>query len=216
MNKIFEKLKKIKPEGKRRLGSYLALMTGFLIAGIIIVTMAYVFNHIKSLAIEYNTRLNTFNYSLSSLLRESFDNAYKSNDVEKISGIIQSLKDRDMITYIYAVDTKTDKVFFSSSPQIMNKSYQEAKKDLFLKYQNQDTTETSSSTRDYTLYMGMPVQKIVSTYLNSLLENIKIFLAFFLLIGIFASAVMSRIILTPLTELTKGVKEFAKGSLILD
>lgn len=213
MSKIIEKLKNLKHKSnKKRLGTYLAFMTGILIAGIIIIIMSYVLNHIKYLAIEYNTKLSTFNYSLSSLLRESFDDAFKANDTGKISEIIQSLKGRDMVAYIYAVDTKTDKVFFSSSPQIIGKSAQEAKRDLFLKYQNREITETSSSTRDYTLYMGMPVQRIASTYLNSLLENVKIFLTLFLLIGIFASAIISQIILNPLNELTKGVKEFANGN----
>ena len=191
MSKIIEKLKNLKHKSnKKRLGTYLAFMTGILIAGIIIIIMSYVLNHIKYLAIEYNTKLSTFNYSLSSLLRESFDDAFKANDTGKISEIIQSLKGRDMVAYIYAVDTKTDKVFFSSSPQIIGKSAQEAKRDLFLKYQNREITETSSSTRDYTLYMGMPVQRIASTYLNSLLENVKIFLTLFLLIGIFVSAII--------------------------
>ncbi len=213
MSKIIEKLKNLKHKSnKKRLGTYLAFMTGILIAGIIIIIMSYVLNHIKYLAIEYNTKLSTFNYSLSSLLRESFDDAFKANDTGKISEIIQSLKGRDMVAYIYAVDTKTDKVFFSSSPQIIGKSAQEAKRDLFLKYQNREITETSSSTRDYTLYMGMPVQRIASTYLNSLLENVKIFLTLFLLIGIFASAIISQIILNPLNQLTKGVKEFANGN----
>ena len=213
VNKILNKLKGvIKSDGKRRLGTYLALLTGFLIAGIIIITMSYVFNHIKYLAIEYDTKLKAFNYSLSSLLRESFDDAYKTNDVKKIYEIAKILKERGMVSYIYAIDTKTDKVFFTSYPEIIDKSPQNAKRDIFLKYQNQDITETSSSTKDYTLFIGVPVQKIATTYLNSLLENIKIFLALFLLIGIFASAVLSQIILNPLTQLTKGVKEFAKGN----
>ncbi len=212
MNKILNKLKNINSNKKKRLGAYLALMTGLLITGIIIITMGYVFNHIKYLAIEYDTRIRTFNYSLSSLLRETFENAYESNDTEKISEITNSLKSRDMLSYIYAVDTKTNMVFFSSIPEIINKDYQSAKKDLFLKYQNKDITETSSSTKDYTLYIGMPVKRIATTYLTSLLENIKIFIAFFLFVGILASAIMSQVILNPLTELTKGVKEFANGN----
>ncbi len=212
INNFLGRFKKFKSDGKKRLGAYLAFMTGILIAGIIIITMSYVFNHIKYLVMEYDTKLNTFNYSISSLLRESFEDAYKTNQTEKISEIINSLKSRGMVTYIYAIDTKTDKVFFSSYPEIKGKNSQDAKKYLFLKYQNRDIAETSSSTKDYTLYMGTPVQKIASTYLNSLLENIKIFLALFLLIGIFASAIISQIILTPLVQLTKGVKEFANGN----
>lgn len=211
-NKFLEKLKAIKSGGKRRLGTYLAFMTGFLIAGIIIVIMSYVFNHIKYLAIDYDTKLKTFNYSLSSLLSETFEDAYKTFDTKKIYDISSSLVARGMITYIYAVDTNTDKVFFASNPEIVGDSAKEAKRDLFLKYQNRNLTETSSSTKDYTLFIGLPVEKIAATHLNTLFENTKIFLALFLLIGIFASAIISQIILNPLTDLTKGVKEFAKGN----
>ena len=215
MNKIsniFKRIKKVKPEGKKSLSSYLALMTSFLIAGIIIITMSYVFNHIKYMAIEYDTKLKTFNYSLSSLLSETFEDAYKIYDLNKISDISNNLKARGMISYIYAADTNNDKVFFSSVPEIMNKSTEEAKKYLFFKYQNRNITQTSSSTKDYTLYIGIPVEQIVVTHLNSLFENVKIFLALFLFIGVLASAVLAQIILNPITELTKGVKEFADGN----
>ncbi len=212
VNNFLGKLKKIKTENKKHLGTYLALVTGFLIAGVIIITMSYVFNHIKYLAIEYDTKLKTFNYSLSSLLGETFEDAYQANDTKRIYEISNNLQARGMIAYIYAVESNSGKVFFSTINQIMDKNSEDAKKIIFLKYQKHSLIETSSSTRNYTLYIGIPDEKIAITHLNSLFENIKIFLALFLFLGVLASAAISKLILNPINELTKGVKEFANGN----
>ncbi len=204
--------KRVKNLAKRRLSSYFAYMTSILIAAIMILTMSYVFNHIKNLAMEYDTNLKSFNYSLSSLLGETFEEAYSQDSTYKMTKMLNNLKARGMILYLYAVKTDNNRVFFTTMPEIMNKNGVIAKGDIFLRYQGKEIMETSSGTKNYTLYIGMPVEKIALTHLNALLEKVKIFIAIFLFIGVFASAIMSRIVINPLDELTKGVKEFAKGN----
>ena len=202
--------KRVKNLAKRRLSSYFAYMTSILIAAIMILTMSYVFNHIKNLAMEYDTNLKSFNYSLSSLLGETFEEAYSQDSTYKMTKMLNNLKARGMILYLYAVKTDNNRVFFTTMPEIMNENGVIAKGDIFLRYQGKEIMETSSGTKNYTLYIGMPVEKIALTHLNALLEKVKIFIAIFLFIGVFASAIMSRIVINPLDELTKGVKEFAK------
>ena len=197
--------KNIKNIAKGRLSSYFAFMTSFLIAAIIIFTMGFVFNHIKNLAMEYEANLKSFNYSLSALLGKTFDEAYEQDSIYKIVKTIDNFKARGMILYIYAVDSQTDRVFYSTDSDILNQTAQSAKKDLFLKYQGKDTLETSSSTKNYTLYIGMPVEKIAVSHLNALLKKVKIFIVLSLFVGVIASAIMSRIVLNPINELTKGV-----------
>lgn len=204
--------KNIKDIAKGRLSSYFAFMTSFLIAAIIIFTMGFVFNHIKNLAMEYEANLKSFNYSLSALLGKTFDEAYEQDSLYKIVKTIDNFKARGMILYIYAVDSQTDRVFYSTDSDILNQTAQSAKKDLFLKYQGKDTLETSSSTKNYTLYIGMPVEKIAVSHLNALLKKVKIFIVLSLFVGVIASAIMSRIVLNPINELTKGVREFANGN----
>ncbi len=58
--KIFETKKIKKAPAKRRLSSYFAYMTSFLIAALIIFTMGYVFNHIKNLAIDYDVNMKSY------------------------------------------------------------------------------------------------------------------------------------------------------------
>ena len=204
--------KRVKNLAKRRLSSYFAYMMSILIAAIMILTMSYVFNHIKNLAMEYDTNLKSFNYSLSALLNETFEETYNQNSTYKMTKMLNNLKARGMISYLYAVKTDNNRVFFTTMPEIMNENAVIAKGDIFLKYQGKEIMETSSGTKNYTLYIGMPVEKIALTHLNALLEKVKIFIAIFLFIGVFASAIMSRIVINPLDELTKGVKEFAKGN----
>ncbi len=204
--------KKIKIIRKRNLSSYFAYMTSILIATITILIMGYVFNHIKNISIEYNINLKTLNYSISSLIGETFSEAYHNNDLEKTSKITQNLKNRGLISYAYAVDKNTNTVFWSTMPKIIGKDAPIAKSDLFFEFQNQSIMDTPINGDNYTLYIGTPVEKIASTHLNSLLESVKIFLAIFLFLGVLASAVMSKIVLNPLNQLMEGVKEFAKGN----
>ena len=210
--KIFETKKIKKAPAKRRLSSYFAYMTSFLIAAIIIFTMGYVFNHIKNLAIDYDVNIKSYSNSLSTLLSDNFEMAYNSYSLEKTEKLIQSLQNTGMLSYVYAVERRTNKVFFSTIPDIEGEDAAVAKSDIFLKFQNRNTKEIITMTRSYVLFIGMPVEKIAASHLNNLLESVKIFLVIFLFIGILASAVMSKIILNPLNELTKGVKEFANGN----
>ncbi len=214
MNKEKKKdtLDSLKYGVKRRLSSYYAIMMSCLIAAIIILTMGFVFNHIKNLSVEYEASLKDFNYSLSALLGKTFDEAYEQDSIFKVAKTLENFRVKGMVSYLYAIDAKTGKVFYSTDSGITGKTLQDAKKDLFLKHQGRDMLETSSSTKDYTLYIGMPVQKIAVSHLNALLKKVEIFIALSLFVGVIASAIMSRIVLNPINELTKGAREFANGN----
>ena len=62
MNKEKKKdtLDSLKYGVKRRLSSYYAIMMSCLIAAIIILTMGFVFNHIKNLSVEYEASLKDY------------------------------------------------------------------------------------------------------------------------------------------------------------
>ena len=213
MNKILSntKNKKHKPK-KRKLSSYFAYMTSFLIAIIIVVTMGYVFNHVQNLALEYNKSIKTYSYSLSSVVNEIFSQAYKNNAEQKTLNFLKNLQNKGMIEYVYAVDKKTDTVFFSTIDTLNQEDAAIAKGDIFIKFGNKDIMELPNDTEKYVLYIGVPAEKITIDHLNKLLESVKIFIALFLFVGVMASAIMSRIVLNPINELTRGVKEFGEGN----
>ena len=213
MNKILSntKNKKHKPK-KRKLSSYFAYMTSFLIAIIIVVTMGYVFNHVQNLALEYNKSIKTYSYSLSSVVNEIFSQAYKNNAEQKTLNFLKNLQNKGMIEYVYAVDKKTDTVFFSTIDSLNQEDAAIAKGDIFIKFGNKDIMELPNDTEKYVLYIGVPAEKITIDHLNKLLESVKIFIALFLFVGVMASAIMSRIVLNPINELTRGVKEFGEGN----
>ena len=213
MNKIIKLLSKGRIMTKvKKISSYFAYTTSFFIAAIVILTMSYVFNHIKNLALDYDVNLKTYSYSLFSLIGETFEQSYQNKTTERTLKVLDNLKGRGMLTYVYAVDKKNNEVFFSTLRNLVGKDADIAKRDVFLKFQKQSVMEILTSTDNYTLYIGLPVEKIAASHLNTLLENIKIFVVIFLLIGIIASAIMSSVVINPLDELTRGVKEFAKGN----
>ncbi len=216
MSKISEFFSKIKNSKKqhprRKLSSYFAYMTSFLIALIILTTMGYVFNHVQNLALEYNKSIKTYGYSLSSVVNEIFTQAYRNNAEQKTLNFLKNLQNKGMIKYVYAVDKKTNTVFFSTIDSINKEDAAIAKGDIFIKFGNKDIIELPNDTEKYILYIGVPAERITIDHLSKLLESVKIFIALFLFVGVMASAIMSRIVLNPIDELTKGVKEFGEGN----
>ncbi len=212
ISEILSKMKIFKKHRERSLSSYFAFVTSILIALIILTTMGYVFRHIQNLAIDYNINIKSYSYSLSSVVNEIFSQAYETNTEEKTLKLLKNLENKGMLKYVYAVDKKTDTVFFSTIKDIQGEDAAIAKGDIFIKYKNKDIMELPTDTKNYVLYIGMPVEQITGSHLNNLLESVKVFIALFLFIGVLASAIMSSIFLGPLNELTKGVKEFADGN----
>ncbi len=212
MNK--QKVKKTKSSTTKQtsLSMYFASMISMLIALIIIITSGYVFNHIQSLSVEYSSNLNTFNSSFSTLIGEIFDENYNKGRLEKATEISELLKKQNKISYAYAIDKATNKVFWTTSPSILNKDGASAKGDIFFQFQSQQLMEGNVNKPTYDLIVGIPVERIASTNINNLLDKMKIFIVIAVFFSIIASAIMSRFVLKPLNQLTLGVKQFAKGN----
>ena len=118
-----------------------------------------------------------------------------------------------MLTYAYAIDSNTNKIIWSSDKHLYGKHVIDANRILRKEKKDFDSAqEIQGATEHYTIIMGLTQGKTQNNNIHIMFENMKIFVFILLLFGVVASAIMSRIINSPLVRLTKGVKEFAGGN----
>lgn len=212
-------LGKFKPAAKEiKISSYFAFLTSVLIAGIVILTVGYVLKFVKNISTDYSSSVRNFNYVVSSLVFQFFSDSYDSGKdyarVDKVTGV---LKANGMLAYAYAYNVDNDshknRIIWSTEKNLTGKHAYEAGRILHNEIKNVDEVqEIQGATNHYNMTIGLTQGKLQNNNIHIMLDNMKIFVLVLLFFGLLASAMMSRIINSPLIRLTQGVKEFAGGN----
>lgn len=196
-----------------KLSTYFAFLISMLIAVIVILTVGYVLKFLKSISSDYSNSIRSFNYVVSSMVFQSFSDGTVSGDYEDVAKITNTLKANGVVAYAYAANAEDGRVVWSSEGELKNKTVATANKILKFKSQlTKDVQELKGITGNYMVVIGLTQGKIQSHNFYSMFENMKIFIFVLLFFGLFASAMMSRIINRPLINLAGGVKEFGSGN----
>lgn len=217
MNKVFDFIKhsKLAPLKKEvKIGSYFAFLTSILIVTIVFLTVMYVSKFVRNISMDYTNDIRSFNYVVSSLIFQSFSDAYndKNLDFSKVNKIAGIFETNGMLSYAYATDSKTNKIIWSTEKSIYGKNILDAYRVLKKEPSFADAQKIEGATDHYTITMGLTQGKTQNNNIHIMFENMKIFVFILLFFGIVASAMMSRLINSPLIRLTSGVKEFAGGN----
>ena len=197
-----------------KISSYFAFLTSVLIAVIVILTMGYVLRFVKNISYDYRNNIKSFNYVVSSLVFQLYADSYNDGrrDYSKINKTTGILKANNLLSYAYAVDNHTNQIIWSTESNLLNKHAIEVNYVLSKDNSLNDIQEIQGTTDNYTVTMGLTQGKTQNNNVHIMFENMKIFVFILLFFGLLASAMMSRIINSPLIRLTKGVKEFAGGN----
>ncbi len=197
-----------------KISSYFAFLTSVLIAVIVILTMGYVLRFVKNISYDYRNNIKSFNYVVSSLVFQLYADSYNDGrrDYSKINKTTGILKANNLLSYAYAVDNHTNQIIWSTESNLLNKHAIEVNYVLSKDNSLNDIQEIQGTTDNYTVTMGLTQGKTQNNNIHIMFENMKIFVFILLFFGLLASAMMSRIINSPLIRLTKGAKEFAGGN----
>ena len=118
-------------------------------------------------------------------------------------------------TYAYSVedDSHKNRIIWSTEKTLQGKHAFDANKILHDEINEiEEVQEIQGATDHYNMTIGLTQGKLQNNNIHIMLDNMKIFVLVLLFFGLLASAMMSRIINSPLVRLTKGVKEFAGGN----
>lgn len=199
-----------------KIGSYFAFLTSILIATIVILTVGYVLRFVRNIASDYTSNLKSSNYVVSSLVFQFFSDSFGENkDYSKVDKITTTLKANGMLSYAYAYsidENEPRKIFWATEPGLVGKDVAAAKKLINENIKYTKAQEVQGASEHYAILVGLSQGKTQSSNIHIMLEHMNIFIFALLLFGIIASAMMSRIISSPLLRLTNGVKEFAGGN----
>ena len=219
MNKATESIKLKLAKKEIKISSYFAFLTSILIAGIVILTVGYVLKFVKNISSDYNSSVRNFNYVVSSLVFQFFSDSYNAGGdysrVDKVTGV---LKANGMLAYAYAYnvddDANKNRIIWSTEKSLTGKHAYDAGRILHSNAENMnEVQEIEGATDHYNMTIGLTQGKLQNNNIHIMLDNMKIFVLVLLFFGLLASAMMSRIINSPLIRLTQGVKEFAGGNL---
>ncbi len=197
-----------------KISSYFAFLTSILIAVIVILTMGYVLRFVKNISNDYSNNIKSVNYVISSLVFQLYADSYNDarQDYKKVNKTVNTLKTNNLLSYAYVADSNTNKIIWSSESKLLDKHVLEAAKILDKDSNIKDVQEIQGATDHYTITIGLTQGKTQNNNIHIMFENMKIFVFILLFFGLLASAMMSRIINSPLIRLTQGVKEFAGGN----
>ncbi len=217
MNKAFDfaKYPKLSPLKKEvKIGSYFAFLTSILIVAIVFLTVMYVSRFVRNISVDYTNDIRSFNYVVSSVIFHSFADSYneKNQDFSKVDKIVHTLETNGMLSYAYAADSRTNRIIWTTEKSIYGKNILDAYRIIKKQPYYDDAQRIEGATEHYTIVMGLSQGKTQDNNIHIMFENMKVFVFILLLIGIIASAMMSRLINSPLITLTSGVKEFAGGN----
>ncbi len=197
-----------------KISSYFAFLTSVLIAVIVILTMGYVLRFVKNISSDYSGNIKRFNYVISSLVFQLYSDTYNdgSKDYTKLNKTVTTLKSNDLLSYVYVTDNHTNRIIWASEDNLKNKHIIDTGRIIDKNFGLKNVQEIQGAADHYTITIGLTQGRAQNNNIHIMFENMKIFVFILLFFGLLASAMMSRIINSPLIKLTQGVKEFAGGN----
>ncbi len=205
---------KTKPEKRgKKFGFYFAIATSLLIAAAIIFTTFYSMRCITYLMKDYKETTISYNNLISTTLVRSFARDMTIGNYTETNDMAQLLKSTEYVAYAYAYNLKTGNIFWSTEPSFLNKTESYIKQNALPsinKETNVQTRELRSNT--YSIVIGLSENKFQAEGYQNMFDSLKLFVIFFLMLGVIISAFMSKMINKPLMDLVSGVQEFGKGN----
>lgn len=204
----------VEPEIKgKKFGFYFAIVTSLLIAAAIIFTAFYSMRCITCLMQEYKETVASRDNLISTGFFRSFAKDNEAGDYTEINSLASLLKYSNYITYAYAYDIKTGRIFWSTETLFLNKSNNDVAKNALTIIGEERKTQIKEIHSDsYSVVIGMFEDKFQIEGYKDIFNNLKLFVILFLIIGVIISAFMSKMINKPLMDLVSGVQEFGKGN----
>ncbi len=198
-----------KPIVENRFGFYTMLFTSTLITFIILFAAGYFLVYMEDLSLKYSENTQR---TLTTLITSTYAKDWRENNFESSEYLINNLRQSNMIKYVYVVGKHANKVVWTTEKELQGTVPAKIKDTRTIKNAAAYVTEVTQNTPYYDIHIGyasttMQTQKDA----NLLLDNMKAFIFYFLVLGLIASAIMSNIINRPLNNLIKGVDELSKG-----
>lgn len=207
--------KKEKNKPGIKLSTQFGFLTSMLICVIVLIMAGYSILFVKNLSNVASGQAKMADSSIYSLIFQLFAKDIPQSSYEDYKNITRNLISNRLISYLIVVDRSTNKISWTSIDQIMGQSYD----DHIARYKtmvinsglekNQGVYELRNLNARYMVIVGFYSEPLFKANLDIFIDHMTIMLVIFIFASLAAAALMSRIVISPLNRLSKGVKKFA-------
>ncbi len=206
---------------KLRLSSHLALITSVLIGAIVLFISAYVTMFLKDVSTQVESQASTVNKAVSTSLFQVLSASVDKKDYANVDKIVNNAITNNLIAYFIIKDNDTNIITYSTieklKGKVLNKNLlNRVNADENNQYTLQKDTSTyyiSGPKKTCTMYIGFYSKAILSQNVENFINNMSYLVILAILLGLFLSHILTKIITTPLDKLTESTKRIAQGDL---
>ncbi len=208
-----------KHTSKIKLSTHMALISSVLIGIITLCIAAYVMLFLKEITIKVDTQSSSINRALSTSLFQILGNAVDKKNYSNIQNVVNNAINSDLIAYFVVKNNTNNKIEYSSIPALKGKIFStqilngiKAKDiDTYTPHGNTGTYYVTGAKKDTTMYVGFYSKALLNQNIENFINNMSYIVIFSIILGLFLSHRLTKIVIKPIEKLSEGSKRFAEG-----
>ncbi len=205
---------------KIKLSTQLALVSSILIGIIALFISAYVVIFLKDTTLRVDNQSSSINRALSVSFFQILGNAADKKDYANVQKIVNNAMNNNLIAYFVVKNNKTNIIEYASIPSLINKTFSTEvldgikAKDInsyALLHSETSTYFIPGPKKNITMYIGFYSKALLNQSIEDFIAHMSgiVFLA--ILLGLFLSHMLTKIVTKPIDKLSEGSKRFAEG-----
>ncbi|MFA6988667.1 MAG: ATP-binding protein [Candidatus Gastranaerophilaceae bacterium] len=210
INKIINNSGNILTKRTKSLGTQFLMLMNIVIFITVISMAFYYFNtaqkmsELSQIEKDFNTK------AVANLVFETARIDINTKNYSRLKSITKNLVQNNIISYVIIIDKKNNIINWASNSNLINTFFSSK---TFLLFGNDNIKIISGDTKTHTIIIGYESLPALSSFINSMIENNKIFALTFLFIGFVFAILMGRIVTEPVKKLASGANILSNGNL---
>lgn len=204
---------------KIKLSTHMALISSILIGTIVLFISAFVILFLKDISLIVDSQASTVNKAFSTSIFQVVGKDVDAKNYKNIEKITANAITNNLIAYFIVKDNKTNLIEFSTIKSLTNKNF--STKILtaitandtknFTLHKKTNTYYIAGPKKDATMYIGFYSKSLLNQSIENFINSMSFMVVLSIIIGLFLSHILTKIITNPLEQLSAGTHKFAEG-----
>lgn len=204
---------------KIKISTHMAFVSSILIGAIVLFLSAYVILFLRDISTEVDNNAGSVNKALSTSFFQVVGNEVENHNYYKIDRIVANALKTNLIAYFIVKDNDTNKIVYSTVKGFENKNFSASilsgitskETNSPIMGANTGTYFVSGPKKHTTMYIGFYSKSLLHQNIEKFIDNMSYLVILALIVGLFLSHMLTKIITKPLEYLSEGSKKFAEG-----
>ena len=208
-----------KKKSKIKISTHMALISSVLVGGIVLFLSAYVILFLKDISVDVDEHSNAVNTALSASFFQVVGDDVDKKEYGKVEKVIENAMKTHLIAYFIVKNNDTNKIEYSTIKAFTNKGFSASilngittrETEDYIMGQNTGTYFVSGAKKDRTMYIGFYSKSLLHQNIEKFIDNMSYLVILAILLGLFLSHILTKLITKPLEKLSSGAAKFAEG-----